>query len=1042
MSSVACINIVCKQLIEIKSIKCTNNQNEVFKNFWLLNCVVYSAIISWFLFNNIKCKKNNAMKSFKNPEWLEQLEMEIKNTRKFISQCVSERLRLTTKGRLTRKSKRNRQEMLKCLKEGDTISCVNITILIEKSKNKLRRLAASRKRKLKNAESTKLNTEFKLNQKSVYDKFKQNEDEATGDATPTYKKVGVKEGQIFENVDEVVNFWAGIWEKEDSGNSQAPWIDEIEQVFKNIVPVIDTDPIPITEAILLRSIKKKKNWSAPGPDLIVNFWWKHLTSTHKLIAKLFYIICNKRQYPEVWFPLGRVALIPKEGEWSVPNQRPITCTNTIYKWYTSVLLHFKNQHLKKYHLMQIDQRGAKADTSGTSDNLLIDDTVIRDATIHKRNLSCAWVDVRKAFDSLSHSYLKRALNVHRLPSKLQDALIDIINNWYVTLSIPTSEGVQESRIIKFSNGELQGDSLGPAFYTLAKNPPSWVIRQRDGYTLSAPIKKKVTHTLFVDDLKKYDKSKVTLTRSLELIRNMMADAGLLWNEKKCKCVHMKKGKVETEEGDVVLSDGFKVKCLQSTDTYKFLGVPENTAHDISNLSTSMLKVITGRANIVWSSPLSDYNKVMATNIFVNSVIEYFFWSERFNIDDLKKMDICVREALVKNGAKHYQQMNDLLYLTKNKGGKGLKSIEQSYKETKVKSAVKLLQSTDQRMDMVKQFHRICMNTKHYSLFKDAIKYANEIGIKLDISPTSYSVKFVKDNVTVTTTSVSAVKSEISRSRNEKHETQIMSSTWQGVNYKTRKNDVHLQKGCFDWLKTWKNCPSHIIRSVFDLYCQTLNTKTFQLIRSKVRPDDTLCRLCKEGEESVMHLLNRCPKLLKSRYLQRHNQVLKSFFYEMLFKYGLIDHIPPWFTESTPKPFYQNDEVSVWWDIPEFAGANTEEEREVFRPDGKLKLLHEKIIYLIEITISWIDNREERYEEKNNKYVHIMRNIKRVNPEYKVEQITLVMDSLGGYSKCLKDNIGKVFKKQGTISKIIHKMQKAVLSESVRISRCFKLSTRV
>ena len=121
-----------------------------------------------------------------------------------------------------------------------------------------------------------------------------------------------------------------------------------------------------------------------------------------------------------------------------------------------------------------------------------------------------------------------------------------------------------SRIIKFSNGELQGDSLGPAFYTLAQNQQSWrwVIRQRDGYTLSAPIKKKI-HSSFVD-LKKYNKSKTTLKRSLGLIKDMVTDAGLLWNEK--KCVHLKRGKVEHSEGDVTPCDGFKVKCLESADT--------------------------------------------------------------------------------------------------------------------------------------------------------------------------------------------------------------------------------------------------------------------------------------------------------------------------------------------------------------------------------------------------------------------------------------------------------------------------------------------
>ena len=99
---------------------------------------------------------------------------------------------------------------------------------------------------------------------------------------------------------------------------------------------------------------------------------------------------------------------------------------------------------------------------------------------------------------------------------------------------------------------------------------------------------------------------------------------------------------------------------------------------------------------------------------------------------------------------------------------------------------------------------------------------------------------------------------------------------------------------------------------------------------------------------------------------------------------------------------------------------------------------EKKIFLIEITISWIDNREERYKEKVEKYMAIRRNLEREEPDFTVDQITLVMDSLGGYSKHLRDNIGKVFGERKVVDRVIRKMQKSVLNNSVHVSRCFKL----
>ena len=192
-----------------------------------------------------------------------------------------------------------------------------------------------------------------------------------------------------------------------------------------------------------------------------------------------------------------------------------------------------------------------------------------------------------------------------------------------------------------------------------------------------------------------------------------------------------------------------------------------------------------------------------------------------------------------------------------------------------------------------------------------------------------------------------------------------------------------------------------------LYCQTLNTKTFQLIRSERPPSDTLCRLCKNGNESVNHILNRCSKLLTGPYIKRHDEALLCFFNELLLDLGFISNCPPWFSQAKPKPYYDNEVASVWWNIPEFTGASLDkDDDQILRPDGKVLLKAERKIFIIEITISWIDNRGKRYDEKVEKYKAIRGNLKR--DKYMVDQITLVMDSLCGYSQNLRDNIGKTY----------------------------------
>ena len=95
---------------------------------------------------------------------------------------------------------------------------------------------------------------------------------------------------------------------------------------------------------------------------------------------------------------GKTSLIPKPGKFSSGNQRPFTCLNTIYKWYTSCLLVPIDKHLNHYDLMEGTQRGARAGCSGPVDNLLIDRMVTLDCHRRKRNFCMGWVDVKKAYD--------------------------------------------------------------------------------------------------------------------------------------------------------------------------------------------------------------------------------------------------------------------------------------------------------------------------------------------------------------------------------------------------------------------------------------------------------------------------------------------------------------------------------------------------------------------------------------------------------------------------------------------------------------------
>ncbi len=690
--------------------------------------------------------------------------------------------------------------------------------------------------------------------------------------------------------------------------------------------------------------------------------------------------------------------------------------------------------------MQVDQRGACAEVSGTVDNLMIDDAVQRDAILNKRNLLVTWIDVRKAFDSVSHSFLIEILRIHRFPNKLVAAVKNIIETWNIVLVIPVKDGDFETEPINLLNGQLQGDTYCPDLYTLCNNLVSWVSRSFDGYQLSTPLKEKITHSLFIDDMKNYWMTPRTLISGMSMIKSCMKDCGLEWNMKKCKGAVLKRGKFTEHEG-FVLEDGSKIDCLKEGETYKFMGVHESIKLDRDGLEISLVKTVKQRVHVIWKSNLYDINKVVATNSFVDGCVEYYFWGCNMRIDFLKQLDREIRSVMNKCGAKHTNTVNGSLYLPRGKGGRGLKSLECSYKDIKIKSAMKLKKNKDPRMCLVNRFHQHHLQTNSYSLFKETIRYCEEKGINANCDDEELVISTDVDEVRSSDEKCKEKVKNILKKLNMNNNLQaVLSCSWQGVIMKSIIEDETRIKDSFSWLSNWRTCPTSTISELMSLLYQTLNTLCYKYHTIPSGTElDTRCRLCKNGQESVKHLLSNCNELAKHVYVQRHNNAINCFVNPILKSCGFINEIPPWFSNIDIKPQYENEHYLINYDVPEYSGRDGESIRDAARPDGKLVMKKEKKIYLIEQTVPWITNRDNKFEFKEKKYQEVQTFLRLEYPGYTVDQITLVMDVFGGYSKNLITNIEKVLPREETKC-VVHNMQKSVIASEAHLCRVFKMRT--
>ena len=108
-----------------------------------------------------------------------------------------------------------------------------------------------------------------------------------------------------------------------------------------------------------------------------------------------------------------------------------------------------------------------------------------------------------------------------------------------------------------------------------------------------------------------------------------------------------------------------------------------------------------------------------------------------------------------------------------------------------------------------------------------------------------------------------------------------------------------------------------------------------------------------------------------------------------------------------KPFYENEIAEFWWDTPEYQGNEEEGDTKLFRPDAKLRLKKERQIFIPEMAVPWINNREIKYQEKIDKYRDVLNKLKLDYPNHEVNQLTFIIDVLGGHSKHPRENISKI-----------------------------------
>ena len=109
-----------------------------------------------------------------------------------------------------------------------------------------------------------------------------------------------------------------------------------------------------------------------------------------------------------------------------------------------------------------EQKGCRKGSRGTNDLLYIDRAVIKEVKSRNKNLAMAWIDYKKAYDMVPHSWIIECLDLFGVAENIKSLLVNSMEKWKVMLC----SGNSESGEVEIKQGTFQGDSLSPLVFVL------------------------------------------------------------------------------------------------------------------------------------------------------------------------------------------------------------------------------------------------------------------------------------------------------------------------------------------------------------------------------------------------------------------------------------------------------------------------------------------------------------------------------------------------------------------------------------------------
>ena len=354
-------------------------------------------------------------------------------------------------------------------------------------------------------------------------------------------------------LDQQVSFWKPLMETQSKGD---------ERTLRPVFSVCEEVEYPVTVLEVEEALKGLADGS-PGPDRVNRAQLKSVSKASLSAHMSFWLWCR---CPPSAFREGITTLVPKSASAAAPGEfRPITVATIIARLFHRLLA----IRLERLRPLSPRQKAFRRG-DGLADNVWLLRSLLRDRTKAHKQVCVTFIDVAKAFDSVSHKSMILAARRVGVPERLLTYISSLYRGTVTRLKV---DGAL-SEPITVQRGVRQGDPLSPLLFNYVMD---WVLAELDpemGISLENGLR--LNHLAFADDVALVTQTKKGTLRLASQLENGLAKVGLQPNAKKSATLAIlvdgRSKRWVCDTTPYLKLAGNMVPIMGIGDVYRYLGV--------------------------------------------------------------------------------------------------------------------------------------------------------------------------------------------------------------------------------------------------------------------------------------------------------------------------------------------------------------------------------------------------------------------------------------------------------------------------------------